>query len=57
MQSIIDVIEQWIKDILIDGILLNLTGIFDTVNEKVGEIADEVGKTPSEWNDSVFSLI
>ena len=57
MQSIIDAMEQWIKYILIDGIILNLTGIFDTVNEKVGEIASEVGKTPSEWNNGVFSLI
>lgn len=57
MQSIIDAIEQWIKDFIIDGILYNLTGMFDTVNERVGEIAGEVGKTPSEWNGGVFSLI
>lgn len=57
MQSIIDAIELWIKELISDGILYNLTGMFDTVNERVGEIASEVGKTPSEWNGGVFSLI
>ena len=57
MQSIIDAITEWIKEILISGIIGNLTGMFDTVNTRVGEIAGEVGKTPSEWNGGVFSLI
>ena len=57
MQSIIDAIEEWLKEVLIDGIMGNLTGMFDNVNESVGEIASEVGKTPSQWNSGVFSLI
>jgi len=57
MQSIIDAITEWIKEILISGIIGNLTGMFDTVNSRVGEIASEVGKTPSAWNGGVFSLI
>ena len=39
------------------GITENLSGMFDTVNMKVGEIAGEVGKTPSTWNGGVFSMI
>ena len=35
----------------------NLTGLFDTVNTRVGEIAVQVGTTPAAWNDGVFSLI
>lgn len=35
----------------------NLSGMFDTVNTKVGEIAGEVGMTPSAWNGGVFNLI
>ena len=57
MQSIIDAITEWIKEILISGIIGNLTGMFDNVNTRVGEIAGEVGKTPSQWNGGVFSLI
>lgn len=54
---IIDAIQEWFKELLIDGILSNLTGMFDTVNTKVGEIAGEVGMTPSAWNSGIFSMI
>ena len=57
MQSIKDAIAEWIKEILIGGITSNLSGMFDAVNTRVGEIAGEVGKTPSAWNGGVFSFI
>ena len=57
MQSIIDSITEWLKELLISGITSNLSGMFDTVNSKVGEIAGEVGKRPSAWNGGVFSMI
>ena len=57
MQSIIDSITEWLKELLISGITANLSGMFDTVNSKVDEIAGEVGKTPSAWNGGVFSMI
>lgn len=57
MQSIIDSITEWLKELLIDGITGNLSGMFDAVNQRVGEIAGEVGKTPSAWNGGVFSMI
>ena len=57
MQSIIDSITEWLKELLIDGITENLSGMFDAVNQRVGEIAGEVGKTPSAWNGGVFSMI
>ena len=41
-----EIIEKWIKGILIDGITGNLSGLFDNVNAKVGEIASDVGSTP-----------
>ena len=40
-----------------DGIIGNLTGLFDTVNQKVGEIAGEVGATPQGWNAGIFNMI
>ena len=42
---IIEMIQEWFKELLIDGIISNLSGTFDTVNTKVGEIAGEVGMT------------
>lgn len=57
MQSILDKLAEWLKELLISGILGNLSGMFDTVNTKVGEIAGEVGMMPSAWNGGVFNLI
>jgi hypothetical protein len=50
-------ITEWLKELLIEGIMGNLTGLFDTVNTRVGEIAVQVGTTPAAWNAGVFSLI
>ena len=54
---IIDAIQEWFRELLIDGIISNLSGMFDTVNTKVGEIAGEVGMTPSAWNGGIFSMV
>ena len=57
MGILTDWITDWIKELLIDGIMGNLEGLFDTVNTQVGEIAVQVGTTPASWNAGVFSLI
>lgn len=57
MGFLTDWITDWLKGLLIDGIMGNLSGMFDTVNSRVGEIAVQVGTTPASWNAGVFSLI
>lgn len=57
MGFLTDWLTDWLKGLLIEGIMGNLTGLFDTVNTRVGEIAVQVGATPAAWNAGVFSLI
>lgn len=57
MGFLTDWLTDWLKELLIEGIMGNLTGLFDTVNTRVGEIAVQVGTTPAAWNTGVFSLI
>ena len=57
MGSILEKIEQALKDMLIGWIESNLTNMFTDVNEKVGTIAAEVGQTPSGWNGGVYQMI
>ncbi len=57
MQSILDAIENWIKEILIGAIESSLSSMFGDVNEKVGTIAAEVGRSPQAWNNNIFSMI
>ena len=52
-----EIIEKWIKGILIDGITGNLSGLLDNVNSKVGEIASDVGSTPQAWNSGIFNML
>ena len=57
MLNILEIIQDWIKDILRDCIMGNLDGMFDQINNEVGEVASTVGKTPADWNAGVFSMI
>ena len=50
-------IEEFFKDIIIDVIKDNLSAMLIDINEKVGTVAREVGKTPSSWNSEVFTFI
>ena len=52
-----ELITEWIKEVLIDGITGNLSGLFDTVNQKVGEVAGDVGMTPQGFNNGIFSML
>lgn len=57
MQSILEQITEWLKGMLVSGIMGNLSGMFDSVNRQVGEIAGDVGTTPASFSPEVFSLI
>lgn len=57
MDYIKEQITEWLKEILAGGIESNLSGMFDTVNQKVGEISTQVGQTPQGWNGGIFSMI
>ncbi len=50
-------ITEWLKEILIGGIMNNLSGMFDNVNSQVGQIASQVGTTPQAWNTGIYNMI
>ena len=57
MDMIWQKITEWLKEVLVGGILDNLSGMFDNVNQKVAEIAGQVGTTPAAWNGNIFSMV
>ena len=57
MFGIFDKIEEFFKELLLGGIQANLESMFLDINDKVGAIATDVGKTPMGWNGQVFSFI
>ncbi len=57
MNGIFEKLTEYIQEILLGVIEGNLINMFTDVNEKVGTIAMEVGKTPKGWNNSIFGMI
>ena len=57
MDSILQSIEDWFRELLVSGIMSNLTNTFDTVNAQVGQIATEVGQTPANFSPAVYNMI
>ena len=48
---------EWLKELLISGIMDNVNGLFDNVNSRVAGIAGQVGATPQGWNSGVYGMI
>lgn len=57
MDFIWESITEWLKEVLIGGIVSNLSGVFDSTNEQVGNIVGQVGMTPQAWNGGIFTMI
>lgn len=57
MDFLWDAITEWLKELLVGGITSNLSGMFDSVNQKVAEISGQVGMTPQGWNGIIYNMI
>ena len=57
MFEILDKIEEFFRELLLGGIQANLESMFLDINDKVGAVATDVGKTPMGWNGDVFAFI
>ena len=57
MDLLLNTLTEWLKELLAGAITSNLTGMVESVNTKVGDIAAQVGQTPQGWNSGIFSMI
>ena len=57
MDFLLEALTNWLKEMLVGGIMSNLSGMFDSVNQQVADISVQVGQTPQEWNGSIFNMI
>lgn len=57
MDSIIEAIEDWFRGLLVSGIMSNITNTFSALNNQVGEISSEVGRTPASFSPTIFNMI
>ena len=57
MDFLLEALTNWLKEMLVGGIMSNLSGMFDSVNQQVADISVQVGQTPQGWNGSIFSMM
>lgn len=57
MEFLWNKLTEWLKEMRVGGIMSNLTGLFDSINDQVADIAGTVGATPQGWNGSVFGMV
>ena len=57
MDFLLDALTNWLQEMLVGGIMSNLSGMFDSVNQQVADISVQVGQTPQAWNGDIFSMI
>ncbi|MBO4336843.1 MAG: hypothetical protein J5842_02060 [Lachnospiraceae bacterium] len=57
MDRILQQITDWLKDMLIAGIMNNLGNTFDSVNTQVAQITTEVSATPASFAPGVFNMV
>ena len=50
-------ISEWLKELLVSGVVGNLSGLFDSINSQVADVAGTVGASPQAWNSSIFGMI
>ena len=57
MDFLLEALTNWLEEMLVGGIMSNLSGMFDSVNQQVADISVQVGQTPQGWNGSIFNMI
>lgn len=57
MDSVLQSITDWLHDMLVDGIMNNLSGMFSSVNDEVASIASNVAMSPASFSPGVFALV
>lgn len=57
MDRILETITEWLKEMLVSGIMDNLSGMFDSVNQQVADVATQLGTSPAAFSPGIFSMI
>lgn len=57
MDRVIEELASWLKSLLVDGVMSVIQGMFQSVNDKVGEVTAQVATTPSAFQPGIFNMI
>ena len=57
MESLLEQLTEYLKGILVSGIMDNLTSTFNNLNSKLDEVTSNLAQSPADFQPSVFNLI
>jgi hypothetical protein len=57
LESLLEQLTEYLKGILVSGIMDNLTNTFNNLNSKLGEVTSNLAQSPADFQPSVFNLI
>lgn len=57
MESLLEQLTEYLKGILVSGIMDNLTSTFNNLNSKLGEVTSNLAQSPADFQPNVFNLI
>ena len=57
MDTLIEKINEFIKGLLVSGIMDILTNTFNNLNSRIDEVSNCLGQSPSDFQPAVFSMI
>ena len=57
MRQLLKEISDWIEGGLVDAIVDSFSDMFKAINTQVGDVAAQIGQTPSDFKPGVFSMI
>ena len=57
MESLLEKLTEYLKGILVSGIMDNLSSTFTSLNEKVGEVASQLATSPADFQPGIYSMI
>lgn len=57
MDTVLAAISEWLKGLFADSIIFYLKNMFDLLDPIVTSAATEIGKTPDQWNPTVFQMV
>ena len=57
MRWLVDAINDWMRDWLIEANMISFGNMFSNINSAVQDVAVQAGQTPQGWNYSIFSMV
>ena len=57
MDSLLEKLTEYLKGILVSGIMDNLNNTFTNLNEKVGDVTSQLATSPSDFQPGIYNMI